>query len=500
MKCSHKKLAAIAESQYGYFTSKQATSCGFGRSMHAYNCQAGNWHWVQRGLYRLSGFPDTLESTYARWFLWSRNEADQPQGVISHQSALAAHGWDEFDPQAVHLTVPAAFRKKPPAGCILHKVSLNLSAIETRSCFLLTNLSQTLVDLQAELKASGRWSEILRRAVESGAIPPQAKLAGELTLASDASAIPPSLHAPSGTEAPNGSDRRPQQSAPDLSANTEISQTESSILSLPQTGEGIASIPVASAPEADRLPPDGGLDTTRQISSNATSPLERERTFEMIYRRTQRSFFPPRSRAGSRREAGFTLVELLVVMAIISVLMGMLLPVLAKAKDYALLTSCSNNLRQLHLGFTMYADDNGGYLTSNGRQLNTSPFWMSQVAPYLSIPQTATGLPLNFAVMQCKTQNAPRYQTYILSGWLTNAGSNSRAKLESINDPGNMNFLWDSFDGYVAINVANSPDAINWAHSQKANFLKLDGRTKLHEPADPFALSAWHHAWCTWVF
>jgi prepilin-type N-terminal cleavage/methylation domain-containing protein len=62
----------------------------------------------------------------------------------------------------------------------------------------------------------------------------------------------------------------------------------------------------------------------------------------------------------------FTLIELLVVIAIIAILAAMLMPALEQARRAARMTSCTSNLHQVGLGFSMYTNNWDGYYPMRG--------------------------------------------------------------------------------------------------------------------------------------
>ena len=73
----------------------------------------------------------------------------------------------------------------------------------------------------------------------------------------------------------------------------------------------------------------------------------------------------------------FTLIELLVVIAIIALLVGMLLPVLSKAKALGTGAACLSNLRQISLALKMYEEDHQGELHTFKGQIPNHGMWFS---------------------------------------------------------------------------------------------------------------------------
>ena len=122
-----RRLHEIAQSQQGFFTTKQATRSGFAEKTHSYHVNAGNWIREHRGIYRLADFPAPERPDLMLWYLWSQNRQEVPEGTYSHDTALSLHELSDLMPSKLHMTVPREFRRNStiPEILVLHRAHLD---------------------------------------------------------------------------------------------------------------------------------------------------------------------------------------------------------------------------------------------------------------------------------------------------------------------------------------------------------------------------------------
>lgn len=114
-----------------------------------------------------------------------------------------------------------------------------------------------------------------------------------------------------------------------------------------------------------------------------------------------------------QKKTWFTLIELLIVVAIIAILASMLLPAINKARERAKATKCISNLKQVTTACLMYADDYKGYLTAP--QLRTNYYWSNLMADYKYLPPNDIYLCPNQEVKRPWKNNSDALYTYGLN-------------------------------------------------------------------------------------
>lgn len=200
---------------------------------------------------------------------------------------------------------------------------------------------------------------------------------------------------------------------------------------------------------------------------------------------------------GSIDRRGFSLVEMLVVIATIAVLAAMLFPILQAAQGKARDATCASNIHEMSLAVQMYAQDHDGVFPVSYVARKTGPYysWRQTVQPYVRntdifmCPSSVTKGP--------KAAELPPWlrHGYAMNGWLSapnllsiGGGAGRPVSESAVGEPSKTILLSDA--GYSNCPVALDLDHYEWLGMQEqplpsqrhtgrtATFCFVDGHVK----------------------
>jgi prepilin-type N-terminal cleavage/methylation domain-containing protein/prepilin-type processing-associated H-X9-DG protein len=203
-----------------------------------------------------------------------------------------------------------------------------------------------------------------------------------------------------------------------------------------------------------------------------------------------------------RRQKAFTLVELLVVLAIIGLVIALLLPAVQRARAAARRSQCLANLHQIGLALLQYTDLNKGHFPATDHA-GSALSWTTTLAPYMEHVDTVRLCPEDLASLQrIQSGTDPSTVTsYLINEYVAykTADGYSVQNIYRIKEPQRQIVLFEASDTRLA--TEDHVDTSQWyapfdvahgrvwstmlkdinpaRHSDCANYLYADGHSEI---------------------
>ena len=241
----------------------------------------------------------------------------------------------------------------------------------------------------------------------------------------------------------------------------------------------------------------------------------------------------PLRSAAVRGQSAFTLVELLVVVALIGILAALLLPALGKAKARAQGIACLSNTRQLGYAWILYANDHedrlaynlGGDASRKTVALRTNQNWVNNIMSWeldsdntntATITEASLGQYANRAasIYRCPSDHAlstiqreagwtARIRSYSMNAMVGDAGERSKTGA-NLNNPGCVQFFRMGSipkPSEIFVFLDEHPDSINDGYflNRAADQSWIDLPASYHDGAAAFSFADGHSRLKRWV-
>ncbi len=200
----------------------------------------------------------------------------------------------------------------------------------------------------------------------------------------------------------------------------------------------------------------------------------------------------------SQKPHGFTLLELLVTVALLAIVIALTFSVMGNMRERSLAFRCMKNMQQLFIAAQAYASDNGNHYPASGGNVAQGfpPYWCQELKSYLQQEPAANPVSPGGPVYRCpavKERILLTSYAVTIEGWSWD-GYKKRNR-NTIANPASTVILGESkvLSGGSAFSAAQwyYRDRIEHRHQGRSNFLFADGHIEQLK-VDDLTASMWN--------